>query len=336
MKITTKKMKTTLFLASAITLGSIAPLKAANVEGLELLKNIGSHKGELNTYLMQKPSPEALRRVLEISTKMTAAAGVKLAYGKPDEISDTRQQFKGLEDSSALFELDSQNGHFLFNGGMNKYRQDESTKLLPDNKLAPRYAYYMLKKYGLAVDPAQLKLAHVGGLNMAKPDGKGGSTIFEKLKTVRFNRVLDGLPVEGSARILVTLGERASLSGMIYQWSDIAKALPLDQSQMRKPDSIRYQAQKKIEEMSKKARTARLSRASLVLYDDGRGITEPAYHFVVERYMDLGETKPVMIPYDFYISVAENPQAFYPHNEIAQVSPDQGISIEATELGQDE
>ena len=336
MKITTKKFKTTLFLTSLITVAGISPLKAAQPEGLELLKNVGSYQGEINTYFMQKPSPGEVKNVLAISTKMSAAAGIKMAYEKPGMISETRQQIKGLDDSSAVFEVDSLNGHFLFNSGMKKYRVEKSTNALPADKLTARYAYYMLQKFGLEVNPAELKLSHVGGLNMAIPDGKGGSNIFEKLKTVRFNRVLDGLPVQGSARILVSLGEHATLAGMIFQWPKVAKSLPMDASQLRKPESIRYQAQKEIEKMSKKARSARLSRASLVLYDDGRGITEPAYHFVVERYLDLGESKPVMIPYDFYIPAAENPQAFYPHNEVAQVNPDQGTSIEANEFGQDE
>ena len=336
MKITTKKFKTTILLASAITLGSITPLSAAQPEGLELLNNVGAYKGELNTYLMQKPSPEQLRNVLSISTKMGAASGVKLEYEKPIVVGESRQQFIGQGDSSALFELDSLSGNFLFNSGMNKYRDEESTKALPEDKLAANYAYYMLRKYGLDVNPDELRLAHVGGLNMAVPDGKGGSTIFEKLKTVRFDRVLDGLAVEGSARILVSLGERASLSGMIFQWPKIGKSVPMDASQMRKPDSIRHQALKTIQDMSKKARTARLTRASLVLYDDGQGVTEPAYHFVVERVMDVGESEPAMIPYDFYVPIAENPQAFYPHHEVASVNPDQGISIEASEFGKDE
>ena len=219
---------------------------------------------------------------------------------------------------------------------MEKYRGEESTKALPENKAAVKYAYYMLRKYGLEVDPAQLRLAHVGGLNMAVPDGKGGSTIFEKLKTVRFNRVLDGLPVEGSARILVSLGQRAALSGMIYQWPKIGKSVPMDTSQIRKPDSIRFQALKTIEKMSKKAKSARLTRASLVVYDDGRGVAEPAYHFIVERYLDLSDTEPVMIPYDFYVPIAEKPQAYYPHNDVARLEPEQGDLIEINQYGNDE
>ena len=336
MKITNKKIKNSLLLFSAITLSTLTPLKAAQPDGLELLKNIGSYQGELNTYFMEKPTSEELRNLLNLSGKISVESGVKLDYKEPVAVGNSRQQFQGVEDPSALFELDSDTGHFLFNSGMDRYRGEQSTKALPKDSVAVKYAYYMLRKFGLEVDPAQLRLAHVGGLNMAVPDGKGGSTIFEKLKTVRFNRTLDGLPVEGSARILVSLGERAALSGMVYQWPKIGKSVPMDASQVRKPDSIRFQALKTIEEMSKKARSARLTRASLVLYDDGRGVAEPAYHFIVERYLDLGDSKPVMIPYDFYVPLAENPQAFYPHNEVALVEPEPGVSIEATQYDKDE
>ena len=61
-----------------------------------------------------------------------------------------------------------------------------------------------------------------------------------------------------------------------------------------------------------------------MLYDDGQGVIEPAYHFVLERYIANSansDQKPVMIPYDFYIPISSMPLAMYPYMENSKVKP---------------
>jgi len=130
--------------------------------------------------------------------------------------------------------------------------------------------------------------------------------------------------VEGDARIVVQLGEKAELAAMVYQWPRLEKSVRLTSDMLQKPDAIRDSAKREIEAMAKKAMDAELTQAELVLYDDGRGVMEPAYHFVLERHFDDGELEPVMIPYDFYVPATVKPVALYPHMEVAPKAPVDG------------
>jgi hypothetical protein len=81
-------------------------------------------------------------------------------------------------------------------------------------------------------------------------------------------------------------------------------------------------ALEEIKRVTEKAEKSTLTGAELVLYDDGRGMVEPAYHFTVNRLIDLGESDPAAIPYDFYVPIAKEPRAFYPYMDTALVQPD--------------
>ena len=318
---------------SGIALAGMMSVSHAAVEGLKLLDSIGTYKGELKTYYATKPTSAELTERNKLAVTLARASGISLQQDKPLRLNETRTAFNSAADPSASFEVDSVTGNFLFNGGLLKYRKEVSTPNLPQDIDSARLASELLRKYGLTVDATQMKIAHIGGLNMSIADGASGkSEIFEKLKTVRFSRNIGGLPVEGDGRIVVHLGEAGALAGLVYQWPKLEKAVSLGSTALEKPATIRTRALREIEAKSGKALRAELTRADLVLYDDGKGVVEPAYHFVVKRYFDDGELEPVMIPYDFYVPATLKPQAFYPHMEVAAVAPKDGRA-ETTEPG---
>ena len=309
---------------------------ASTVTGLELLDSVGRYPANLKIYRAVKPSAADLEGRIALGKNLGKTAGVDFVSAAPLGLDKTRNALTSKTDPSASFEYDSGTGNFLFNAGMKSYRADGSTKNLPQDSEVEALAGKWLNELGLRIDPRQLKLAHVGGLNMAAADGSGGSTIYEKLKTARFSRVLDGLPVEGDGRLVVHLGESGALAGMVYQWPALGKSTLLDRQQLQDPRIIRDSALKQIRSVTGKATSARLTQARLSLYDDGRGLIEPAYHFVIERYFDYGDLKPVMIPYDFYIPVPRQPVAFYPHMETALLQPALGSDTGKIENTQDE
>lgn len=331
-----QKFRKMIFAVSGMTLASFVSFSHAAVDGLELLDAVGEYKGELKVYFAARPTSEQLRHRAKLGDVMGELSGVKFSLDKPIRLGETRTAIKGMEDPSATYEVDQLTGNFLFNSGMQRYRLEGSTKDLPQSVDAVDLSGMLLEEYGLNVDPEQMELAHVGGLNMAISDGAGGSKIFEKLKTVRYSRVLDGLPVEGSARIVVHLGQGGDLAGMVYQWPKIAETTLIDSKQLREPEAIRGRALEQIKAVTQKVESARLTEAKLVLYDDGQGVVEPAYHFVVERNLDYGEREPVMIPYDFYVPVSKTPLARYPFMEEVDVKPDAGQSIAKVNNNRDE
>jgi len=315
----------------------LAPRPAASqdkVEGLELLERVGTYQGELHTHFAAVPTAAELGQRAKLGAVLGRGSGISFE-GEPLQLSETRTALTSPVDPSASFEVDSTTGNFLFNGGLLKYRKDASTPNLPQDAELPRLALSLLRSHGLAVDPKQMELAHVGGLNMAITDDGEKSQIFQKLKTVRFARTLDGLPVEGDGRIVMHLGEAGALAGVVFQWPRLEKSMLLEPEMLQKPEALRTRALDEIRSMAAKSERARLTRASLVLYDDGKGVLEPAYHFILERYMDQGERELVMIPYDFYLPATTKPLAFYPHMEVAPVAPADGKNEDADEQTDD-
>lgn len=324
MKLHNITMKKIALAASAIVLGSVTTFVHADIKGLELLDRIGQEKVALKTYYAATPTAAELSARNKLGSVMGRASGVAFAQDKPLRLTEHRTALISDGEASATFEVDSRTGNFLFNGGLLKYRKDISTPNLPQDSDLPALAGRTLEQFGLKIDPAETFVAHIGGLNMSIADGSGKSETFEKLKTVRLGRTLDGLKVEGDARIVVQLGEQAELAAMVYQWPRLEKSVRLTSDMLQKPDTIRASAKREIEVMAKKALGAELTRAELVLYDDGQGVVEPAYYFVLERQMDLGDVEPVMIPYDFYVPATLKPAALFPHMEVAPVKPADG------------
>lgn len=329
MKLHNLSLKNITLMLSTLALASTATFSHAAVEGLELLEKIGTEKMELKTYYATTPTATELGERNKLGSLMGRVNGVAFNQDKPLRLNETRTAFASDAEPSATFEVDSRTGNFLFNGGLLKYRKEISTPNLPQESDLPGIASKALAQFGLRVDPAQMEIAHIGGLNLAIADGSGKSEVFEKLKTIRLGRTLDGLRVEGDARIVMQLGEEGTLAGMVFQWPNIGKAVALGSEHLQKPDAIRESALREIKAMSRKALRAELTRADLVLYDDGQGVMEPAYHFVMERHFDDGELEPVMIPYDFYVPATVKPAAFYPHMEVAPTAPADGSDTRA-------
>ena len=323
-------------MAAAVCMVASGLASAAKVEGLEKLERMGEYKQTLATYHAAKPTREHLSLVSKTAAQLSDLNDIRLNQESAFSLGASRIGYSSEEDPSASFEVDRLTGNFLFNGGLKKYRKDESTPDLPTESDAVELSHMWLQEVGLAPKGEELQIAHIGGLNMSASDGKTGSEIFEKLKTVRFSRVLGGLPVEGDARIIMHLGESGKLAGMIYQWPTIGEVQKLGSRELMPAEKLQALARDKVEGMSKKAMSAELKNVDLVLYDDGLGVMEPAYHVVVERYFDYGDKEPVMIPFDFYVPTTIEPQAFYPYMEVAELAPEDGRDEGETKNDRDE
>jgi len=311
-------------------------IRVANVENIELLQTIGRYEGALRAYRVGRTPSDLDSRMRDLAERMGGSAEMPFNTDDVARLDQTRMSMRNSEDPSAVFEYDRRTGNFLFNAGLMKMRDDSSTPDLPRQSELAELAQRHLQEFGLDVNTREMNVAHLGGLNMAIPDGNGGSTVFEKLKSVRFERVMDGLPVEGDTRLIVQLGEGGSLAGMVYQWPNFGRGQEISQRLMADPQDMQQQALETVQAMAADTERAWLTAVDLVLYDDGRGFMEPAYHVVLNRMIDLGEGEPAMIPYDFYLPVLSEPRAFFPFMEQAERAPENGEDEGALRNGEDE
>lgn len=283
---------------------------APRVEGLDLLDKIGRYEGPLASYQAFKPNAEQLQSIVKMSGRLGEGAGVKFS-GAALRSEGPRRLWNSASDRSALFQVDSRTGNFVFMGGMNRYRKDGSTPGLPTQQAAASAAREQLAKLGLKPEGGEIKLAHVGGLNMGAFDGKGEPKIYEKLRTVQFSRVLGGLPVEGDSRVVVTLGENGAVSALTYQWPAVT-TMKLGRDALADPQAVRSQAMGVLRSVTARAIRSKLASVDLVLYDDGQGMIEPAYHIVVQQYFAFPPGSQTMNPFDFYLPALKSPRAVLP------------------------
>jgi hypothetical protein len=324
----TKELAVTLPVAALLLLGSMSPAPAddertgrPDVAGLALLDRIGDYRQALPVYVAARPSARELARRADLAEAMGGAVGVRFDLRGRDRAHGARVFLRSEEQPSASFEYDRRNGNLLFDAGMDRYRAEGHSEGLPAGEEPVQRATELLALYDLEANPAELKVAHIGGVNLGVTDGDGDTRIYAKLKTVRFERVIEGLPVAGDTRIVVQLGENGSLAGLVYQWPRLRRAGVIDGEAAAHPEDLRRAAQAEIARVAKKAEKAEVTGVELVLYDDGRGVVEPAYHVTVDRRIDLGESEPAPIPYDFYLPIAKEPRAIYPHRVRAAVKP---------------
>lgn len=256
--------------------------------------------------LTQNDAREILGRIQKSSRENSSFDKVQQAHGRFVFISGT--------DPSAVFDIDQQNGSFLLNYGLKKYSADESTRNLPSAQEAPVLARKYLAETGsLPENERELVVAHVGGLDMAvSKEGKNTGS-YKKLVTVQYSRILNGLPVQGQgSRIVIHLGEDGALAGMIRNWPAV-KAAKIQKNELKTDELIRSDIRKQLRELAGEAIETSVPKSSLVLFDDGRGIIEPALYVVVQaRYKGPANERFIDRPVDFYVPVLKKPKAYYP------------------------
>jgi len=265
------------------------------------------------------------KKVLDQQSARTLLSGIaerstfKIPFEKVEKLNG-RFIFSSPEDPSAVFDIDASNGAFLLNTGLKRYSGDESSRNLPSDKEAPELARKHLINTGfLPKNRQEIVLAHVGGLNMAV--SKEGRSVgnYRKLVTVRFNRVLNGLTVQGpGSKIVVQLGQDGELQGMIHNWPEVrAKSLPA--AALKSDEEIRRETGLRLRSEAGEAQAVTIRSSRMVLYDDGRGDIEPAIHVIADaRYKGPATKESVNNPVDFYVPLLKAPKAIYPFMKSAE------------------
>lgn len=274
----------------------------------------------LISYRAVPMEPIDQERAQKMAEELRETARIGKLFDRVQEY-DRRFVFTSSEDSSAVFDVHSTTGAFLFNAGLKNYSGESSTRGLPSPKEAPHLAREYLAKFRyLPENKEEVVLARVGGLRMAASKEGRSSGPYEKLVTVFFRRVLQNVRVQGpGSRIVVHLGEQAALVGVIRNWRDV-KAQKVSRDQVKSDKLIRYAIQRRLIKTADQAKEITVKKAELVLFDDGRGVIEPAIYVVaVARYQGPKLAKrDVEIPVDFYVPVLLKPKGYYPFHKDAE------------------
>jgi len=266
---------------------------------------------------VERISHEHAQKMLQQLRDMTRAKG---RFDGLQEIGG-RLVFSSEDDASAVFDVDSRTGTFLFNAGLKGYSDEAATRDLPSPKEAPDVAReYLAKLRYMPKNDQELVVERVGGLAMAAAKDGRSSEPYQKLVTVYFGRVIDGLRVQGrGSRILVHLGESSALVGVIRSWLEV-EPQKVDRDGVKSDDMILHEINRRLFRMADQAREIVVRKAELVLFDDGRGVIEPAIHVVASaRYEGPERAKEgVEIPVDFYVPVLLRSEAYYPFIQDAE------------------
>jgi hypothetical protein len=223
--------------------------------------------------------------------------------------------FHSRSDPSAIFHFEPRTGGLLFNKGLAGYTSENNTHGLPASNLeAVSVAIKHLKNLAFLPAKEERVVAHVGGMDMGVHRRDGSTDTYKKIVTVRFERQLDGLPVQGASRVVINLGKGGELTGLIFNWNQV-EGRALSSDELHGELEIRAALESYLLANAGNAEKIVVKKSELVLYDDG-SVIEPAIYVVAQLSYNsgtiAGQTQGYENPYDFYIPVLKDFKASYP------------------------
>ncbi len=307
-QLTTAFVVPTLLAASTLAGGSQAPqsitemINSANV----------SYTSTSTEAFSAAQTDEISGRLLSISKTPMAASPLTL---------DGQALFHSDNDPTAMLHIDTQTRTIVFNKGIGDISDHASTPALTTVEAAPQVAKSLLEELQLSPENAdELRVEHVGGLNMGLEGADGETQVFEKVRTVRFGRELGGMKVIGpGSRIVVQLGQEGQMRGVVRRWNEVVSA-PIAPESKFSAEQIREMITFRLAGAASEAQGIEFQSAEVVLFDDGKGVIEPAIRVEVELTFETefraedGTTqqREVKNPLDFFVPILRNPKAEMP------------------------
>ena len=268
------------------------------------------------------------RKAKQIAEKLLVYTNFYANFADLEEDRENEQfLYRSTFDPTAMLDINTRTGEFIFDKGIASYNQRGNTPDLPDEKDAVSLAKKYLKDLDLLPEEDELTVSHVGGLAMSEVVG-GRSFDYKKLVTVYFGRKLNNVPVIGVSRIVVDLGSNGELTGVIRNWRKINKSKTKKLSKNTFLDAkARYsKIRSQFKAHHPKAKAIKIKESQFILYDDGSGIIEPAIfstaELVVEGVLVAGDKKtPKKFIFfaDELTPLSKKPRAKYSYMEMEKV-----------------
>ncbi len=250
--------------------------------------------------------------------------------------------YKSPADPSAILNINLNNGDIALSTGMRAYAGNESTKDLLKEDEAAKVALTHLQKLSLTGNTSnEYVLAHVGGLNVGVHENDGSTKVYEKFTTVRFDRKFGDIPVEGHSRIIIQMAEGGKLTGLTRHWASF-KGSRLEPAAIVPSDGLKQAFEKHILSENREATRIVVKKITLVYYDQGRGLIEPALRAECDTYYKTSKTDSTtqVFPYDIIEPILKEPRQTYSfmHDKFkgAKMKTDDGKNDQQIPKGRDE
>ena len=185
------------------------------------IKPLDYKPDQFKTYTLTPPAALTPASLKEQSQRIFDITGVKNVPFIPDTARSPFSQYLSLrraDDPSGVFEMHRQTGRIVFNRGLKAYKTDLATPGLPSDDDAIKRTQALIEQLQLGVDARELTKPDVTFLEMSAVKDNEPSQTFRKMVTVRYDRMLDGLRVEGGTRLIFSFGRDAELTSMIWDW----------------------------------------------------------------------------------------------------------------------
>jgi hypothetical protein len=201
------------------------------------------------------------------------------------------------DDPSAHFRIDKTTGDFSWGKGLKSYLNDGATQGLPGKDTAADVAKRHLTDLGLMpADQKQLVVKHIGGVRQADLAADGKVVEHDKLVTVHFGRVIDGIDVGGpGSKIIVDLGANGELVSLSRRWSELNEEKKTD-ADLETQGDVTNHVKAKLQREGSNAKTIDSSGPEFGYFDDGKGNIEPAYFYTADLTYDSTDEKGVVHP----------------------------------------
>ncbi len=162
----------------------------------------------------------------------------------------------------------------------------------------------------MAENPDEMRLIHTGGLRADNEDGG----IIDKMITLTYGRVIDGVPVIGKgSKIVVNIGENGAIEGLIRNWKAYSAKKELGPAEIKNQEELEKEFRLLVATQFGKDARAEVKRSYLVYFDNSGRFLQPVMAY--ESMITLpggnvagavtGESK--ILPYLGVVEVMRNP-----------------------------
>jgi hypothetical protein len=204
--------------------------------------------------------------------------------------------FSAPDDLSTTFEHNPATGDIHFHRGMSRYLGDFVPKLPGKDEAIRRTQKFLKANALLPNNVGEIKLAHVGGLRaMNTIDGKQAGPVLDKLVTVSYSRIVDGLPVVGpGSKLVLDLGDQGEVVSLVRHWRELdnstRKAIPRQELYTSR-EALALAKRQITAEYGEKVSFKVLS-SSRAYFDNNGSILQPVYVFETAISLADRQVKP--------------------------------------------